>query len=482
MFGLDTMAEKLETLDQLGIPVSNPKGPDGVIILDTDGKRGRALRNRLIHNRRVPIVMTTMYLDRVKRALYEPQNKQIDTVVAFTSPGIRPDEIIGLNHGAKIVIVGNPMEAERKSIVSSYAYLYDTHDKNRLYRNIERAIEADQQTDSELFDNVTGLSLYIGGNHVSTSQMFEIFYHGLDRFILLNLKERKELLRRRSYIPNIDIERALVEWRNNLPKDAIAVIETPDGHFRFDVYSRTNMEWGMVKKPSILYLRRDQNDLILRSAITHNPDVVWSVFGESSRKMFKRFYRAMYDGNIEEMEPSKYKPYLMIAEPYLLAALEQLYSEGGPRITPHIKMTEIGPNSGYYLRPWLRAVRDRSLEELNEALAEHLAALNSYGLFEVDERKSSHYAVEDNIVVNLDPDLILYLAHENKGRVFTTDLHKFCEEMVGAQPLFHALYESGFKHHYWETRRTYGDANYRQRFFDALPNRLEDSILYDLMI
>lgn len=466
--------EKIQELDNLGVMLMLPREPNALLLLDEDSDRSRQIQSQLKDSS--VNVYTASNVEEAKLLAHTA-----DVVVGFVSPDISGEQILDVarNIGNEPVIVSKT-KRERLARIGS-ALLRDNGNIQELATRIKEVAGISPMHDVGIFNETSGLRLYKGDGRISSSDVFDIMYSGLQQAIELNKLERKKMARLNYASRKSQISTAMEEWKHQIPYDIVALLETPYGYYKFNVQPRTNMDELMIKLPSIVYLGRGHNHLILRAARTYPPEEAWYESGKLGSDSDRKYYEAIYKGQHQKIRPDLNR-YMLVPEPYLLATLQQLYGEGGPRIAPSIKVTEIDDGDVYYIRPWLKLQRDLPLNY--RAAAEHIAALHGYGLFEVGERRPQHYAYEDDEMVNLDPDYIFHCGR--RCGALDTDMANFYSEIRRDHPLFSLFLKrtvkAGFKEPYWAARKSFESQNYRQRFLDAVPYKLEDSALSDIRV
>jgi hypothetical protein len=136
----------------------------------------------------------------------------------------------------------------------------------------------------------------------------------------------------------------------------------------------------------------------------------------------------------------------------------------------------------FYIRPWLKSVRDLPLDI--DKVAKHIGAAEAYGLYEENfERRMVHYceqpAKNESIVVNIDPDLMINRL--TRRGFLTKDIGDFVSKLQSVHPMGSEEMRR-FKKQVASYRKEYENQNLMKRFVQSIPNSLKDSQLSKLRL
>jgi hypothetical protein len=273
----------------------------------------------------------------------------------------------------------------------------------------------------------------------------------------------------------------LDEFRASLPQDIVAVAKTSDGRLTaFEVRYRTNFFDRMTKKPNIVYLVQEPHVVVMRVGKTYDENVVGPQIRQYGNKINKTYYQAMLTGTHAKAQLD-FRKLLFLPEPYLLAALEKMYREGAPRVTPLLKVVEMTDKDVFYVRTWLKSLRDLPLNP--KAVAKYVGAAHAYGLLEESwERQVIHYCEQPNgqdvMMVNIDPDLMLSSMRQG---YLTRDIRDFVKKIRENHPMSDKEV-TAFKKEVTAERLKYEPLNLSTRLVENIPPDLLGSVLKDLAI
>lgn len=265
----------------------------------------------------------------------------------------------------------------------------------------------------------------------SIDNLFEAGYSGLNSIITLNIKGN-----------NKRAKKLYDEWLNSpCPQEYIVKLNIEGKNREFKVAYRTNMQPNkVIKQPNMLHLMQDeQTKLVLRRPKTYSKEQLQ--FAESSFRF--DLDNSLHMGGFLENDNFAYH----IPEEIATEALEFLYSEGYPRVTPHYKIIE-EKSKTFYLRKWMsEPVKDIPLNP--KTVGEHIGFLQSLGIVSRHDRQYEHYFVENNnnsYIVNIDPDFFVWIPQFPGNDRFTTkpryhneDSEEYREEMIKDEEDFRDL-------------------------------------------
>ncbi|MFH1275926.1 MAG: hypothetical protein ABIH82_02350 [Candidatus Woesearchaeota archaeon] len=361
-----------------------------------------------------------------------------------------------------------------------------------------------------LFRSLQSVTFLRNGVVVTPHQIFEAIYSGVDPLLDYNATERTN--RRR---PESTHQAALIEqWKNTIEdQELTAQIEIlGPGDFattvEANVRPRNNFDRNRERRPSIVELTDHLgNALYFRKSESYPTSSIFtdfyhfSVHAEDPIKSMQRaamknvsvksakpvvdrpwYNKLVNEGKIDGIHTGSgqpyHQPYVFIPEPHLMKILEQLYSEGVPRITPRGKVIEETDSASYMVRPSLNLMIDRSIDrDTMGKLGTYFGVLHALGLTDHYDRQLDHYAVQtfpvENIpdrIVNYDPDFIVldrrrvksrkspqsidanlmkaalnerFAISANEFRAFTnarTETIEEMEKLIGKQDLDHEVY------------------------------------------
>ncbi|MBI2665332.1 hypothetical protein HYX12_01775 [Candidatus Woesearchaeota archaeon] len=314
-------------------------------------------------------------------------------------------------------------------------------------------------TSSEsLFNSIKDINFFRGGVKVTIEEIFEAMYSGVDGLLNYNALQRS-----RGRIPDRVKQTSLIGvWKEEIEQSDLSAkleIVAPTGDFVIiadaQVRARNNFDKNRERRPSIieltdslgnvLYVRRqaiyktssifsdffhfsslDPGEQIsrLRSAANANR-VVKTYLSVVDESWYRKF---ISDGSIDRIHKVQgqpyHKPYVFIPEPHLVKILEQMYSEGVPRVTPRTKVIEETNNAVYVTRPSLSVMIDRALDrDMMAKLGWYFGVLHALGLTDFYDRQLEHYAIQTfpledapDGIVNYDPDFIVLDRRRAKSR------------------------------------------------------------------
>ncbi len=304
-----------------------------------------------------------------------------------------------------------------------------------------------------------GRTEYTGAVQISAKEAFKTVYKGLEEVIKHNqatveIKRRGGDRANREWLaPRDDKEEELLGiWHDTLPV-ITAVLETHSGPRELTVTPRNDLEYRnhpnprmqqpRFRLPNILYLE-DQSGpvVIMRAARTWgNP-----TRKEAARKQFNsaanyRWLNTFDRGAGHDLRNlilgQPHTGALIIPEPYLHGALEQLYKDDQlERITPRMLGIEADTENGdiYFLRAFLDSAKDRPLKP--EVIGGYAGQLHSVGLFGAYDRQVAHYCWQKTrksdtaTMVDIDPDFYFWTDNpktldDDFGRLLHTLSHSF---------------------------------------------------------
>lgn len=254
---------------------------------------------------------------------------------------------------------------------------------------------------------------------ISPSKIFEPYF-GLTDLIEKNRNsDSRKAIGLNSIIINTEDESKTVidNWLKSAPETYKARIMLDNGtEIEFDVRYRTNTSPTAVKEPNIISLKKDNETiLVLRKAKKHELEVIEDVLGILGMPAENYLKNSFNTKNI------------VIPEPNLIKALEKMYRNGFPRITPPINIIDdSNPNELIYLRSFMsESLRDSSFD--CNLVGEYLGNLHSFGLTDKGDRQGAHYTITKNSnhhVVNIDPDFVIYTS---MNALASTELPEFIQ-------------------------------------------------------
>ncbi len=462
-----SVADKIRTFEEVGVAF------DG-------GKMG-------IGKTEVRIFLPDYLAEKVASALPQPREKI--TLVDTTSFGQPADLVV--NGG--IQFNGGFIAPNASIIIGRYhAGNGNTENTDELVRRIAETIKSHSLTnlnpqfnDSHAFSSVREMGFFSGPKPISPADIFK-GYDGLKFLIDWNtggLDASHDRVTRESFVwKQAPLEEVVDRYKRALPKDIIAVAKTDDGRITpFEVQYRTNFRKGMTKEPNVVYLIQDSFVIVMRVGRTYDEEFSAPQLSKYRGHINKHHYLGLLTGSHQSVEIDM-KKFLFLPEPYLLAALENLYLEGTPRITPNLKVVETDNGDVYYLRTWVKSLRDLPLDSL--AVARYLGTAQGYGLFEdKEERQVVHYCyqpTEDGaIIVNIDPDLMLNRLE--KPRHDADDTNDFLAKLMEVHPLGKEEARS-FKREVSRRKEELAGDSLVRRLVGAIPPSLYESSLSKLTI
>ena len=271
------------------------------------------------------------------------------------------------------------------------------------------------------------------GTSLQPSEVFENMYTGLDTLLDYNNTPKQG-------ISKDEQNRLYHDWKDNISNGITATVSFFDGSVKdLKVRARTNFkDLTRGRRPSMIYLEdKLGTTFVLRNGKAYEANE--TDFFSLNRNLDKKWYHLLRDEHkLTEPEPHKN---LFFPEAYLVPSLETIYAEGAPRITPRMRVLEVGEHNIYYLRPFLNLVTDLSFDDdMKELFGNFLGIMKAYRLIEGFDRQVEHYALsfneEGNIkIVNYDPDLYKFITSRTKRDFpFENDWGQFRDVMKSDFP------------------------------------------------
>lgn len=336
--------------------------------------------------------------------------------------------------------------------------------------------------------NIESIEFQQGTKVVEPKEVFEAHYQGLDELIHFNEKRRKkrEAEEPRRKDRNQRKERELfVKWQKTIPDNYTVNVTTKKGEEKeLRVQERKNLETSFsqeeglrgyrTRRPNILFLEDTSGDvLVLRQTKIYKPkgDVARKAQAKYGNKIDRNQYRKFWEDTTHTINTNRY---LLLPEPNLVVATEQLYQENIiDRVTPVNKpvYTDKENRSHYVLRPYLDSIRSRPTTM--EAVARYLAGLHSVGLSDERDRQKEHYCIQQgqtSSIVNIDPDFFIYIGE--KPQRISDDTKNFFSLYAEMDQTVFTTDSNEFKQLKRRIQKEYGDR--RKEFIDILPKTISE--------
>ena len=258
--------------------------------------------------------------------------------------------------------------------------------------------------------NIREAHFYRQGSEVSAAEIFKEIYAPLAPLVVQNKKILSKV--KNSLYNSLDIEEQRVEVlekqaRGEMESKNYGIMAKVSLHtgetINYTVKPRTNFTASLLKFPNVLYLYSDESSpMILRESVDRGESPSFNLRA-------KQYFGKRYAGpvNLEDKTSLGRTDVVSIAEPNLMLALEHIYfGQVAPRITPSFKIVDFSDKHMWYLREFLPSFRDSSCP--NTSLFDYNGVLNGLGLMDSIDTQFAHYCVDNNQVVNIDPDFITY--------------------------------------------------------------------------
>lgn len=176
------------------------------------------------------------------------------------------------------------------------------------------------------------------------------------------------------------------------------------------VHPRTDFDPGL-KLPNIIFLQfPDGENAVLREMRMYDPESAAPFLrdGQVSVAAYQRMLDGTFPGfGTEQWETLRnfQDRYFFLPERILVPALESIYKEGFPRVTPRIKLFE-GSNGTMH---GLRAFHDQLIDlpysqGAIDMLSGYFGRLVALGLTDLSDTQAAHYVFDGPNIVNIDPD------------------------------------------------------------------------------
>ncbi|MGM5483190.1 MAG: hypothetical protein ACQESF_07025 [Nanobdellota archaeon] len=354
------------------------------------------------------------------------------------------------------------------------------------------------KANQQLFDSIVSVGFYCNGNPCNAYTIFEKAYSGLDNLIELNRKEQRKSFQT-GYVQPADLderrERDYFRWLESVPeslemKAQLRTKKTPK-FVDLKIKPRTNFTADKDRRPNIVYAEDDnQNTLIMRLSRTYLPG---KRKGSHNFNWLRRnHYKKIDIDNLmewiekENLSKNKYHSYQYLPEPHLIVALENMYKEGFPRVTPKLKTVDQKDNELVTLRPMLMRAWDMPLtQELQKQLGEYLGNLYSLGIIEKADRNIAHYSIQKPMpeyaprVVNFDPDFFVRANFPKaaQNQIIKEDFNEFAntlykygkkEELIIPSGVINNIYEYSMKQ-----KNSSINKYFKKNFLEFLPENIE---------
>ncbi len=261
---------------------------------------------------------------------------------------------------------------------------------------------------------------------IHPEEVFARLYGGLEHAVKLNLRNKESRTIKapsiRDEIYTDEASKIISGWLVKNGQNITAEITYDDGKSQtYTVKRRENFDAKrLMKIPNIVRLHDDNGGaLVLREARKHPFDETVMMHAAKHISDFdKAASKQFYEENENPIRPANGKRAMLIPEPNLLSALQRIYNDGFPQITPKVKALDADGTRLWYVRDFLPAAIDTSLGA--KALGAYFGSLHALGLFEPVDRQFIHYALQRGIIVNYDPDFICHTM--NPQRVLHSEL------------------------------------------------------------